>query len=205
MGNVLGGFGEVGKKQGVTLVLVHHFNKQVKQGQTPSLANLSQSGFAEWARQWVLLNHNRPYQRGEVELAVNVGGSAGQGGHYLWKIGQGRQVDGGVGWTDWEVQVVDLDGPDFQSVETPSAKAVRIVKTKLEKNPSQWWPKSALYNQAPTFPLDNWPAAERWLLENADHEGTGARRRYRARGATFESVAVTQQQTPLILGNGFQE
>lgn len=203
MGNVLGGFGEVGKKQGVTLVLVHHFNKQVKQGQTPSLANLSQSGFAEWARQWVLLNHNRPYQRGEVELAVNVGGSAGHGGRYLWKISQGQQVDGGVGWTDWEVQVIDLDGPDFQSVETASAKAVRIVRTKLEKNPSQWWPKSALYNQSPTFPLDNWPAAERWLLENADHEGSGARRRYRARGAAGEAGAVQQQQE-LILGDCVQ-
>lgn len=180
MGTILNAFGQVGKDTGAALLLVHHFNKQIKQGQSPGLSNLSQSGFAEWARQWILLNHNKPYSRGEMELRVNVGGSAGHGSNYLWRISQGQQVSEGVGWTDWGVKVEDLDAPDFV-VETPITKAISIVRDKLTSKPEKWHTKSQLYNQSPTFRLEHWPHAERWLRENAESSGSGHRRQYRAK------------------------
>lgn len=140
MGTILNAFGQVGQRTGATLLLVHHFNKQIKQGQPPSLSNLSQSGFAEWARQWVLLNHNRPYVRGQMELRVNIGGSAGHGGNYLWQIDQGRQVEGGVGWTDWRVSVDDLDAGDFAKAQQEAEERLAETIEKLTAVMTPWTP-----------------------------------------------------------------
>ena len=65
---------------GATLVLAHHFSKtRSDDTRIPELNDLSQAGFAEFARQWLLLGRRRFYVpgSGEHELNLVIGGSVG--------------------------------------------------------------------------------------------------------------------------------
>jgi hypothetical protein len=86
---------DVARECGVTLLLVHHLKKvgQVDPWRVPELADIAWSGFAEFARQWLLMNRRGPYTpgSGSHELWLSVGGSAGHGG--LWAL----DIDEGTG------------------------------------------------------------------------------------------------------------
>ena len=116
-GAVLRGFGEIGADTGCTLCLCHHLNKASAKNKIPQLADLSQAGFAEWCRQWILLGHDSKYSQGRADLHANVGGSAGHGSLYKWSISQGPRLGGAVGWSDWKVTVEDQDAPEMEAVE----------------------------------------------------------------------------------------
>lgn len=175
MGMILNAFGQVGKDTGTTLVLVHHFNKQVKQGQSPTLSNLSQSGFAEWARQWILLNHNKPYGRGSAELTVSVGGSAGHGGKYLWSLDQGAQLAKG-GWEKWDVKVEDLDAPDFSEPPKEDLVAKRLERVRQGVEWGVAYTTSAIRELAGMRTgeddLTDWLELEKYLTESGVVEKT---------------------------------
>src|SRR5690606_26799897 len=65
MGSILKAFSQVGTDTGTTLVLAHHSTKAAGRQHEPlELEDLSQSGFAEWARQWLLLSRRDAYQYG---------------------------------------------------------------------------------------------------------------------------------------------
>ena len=87
MGAVLQPLSEIGQETGCTIVLLHHFRKggAPDQDEPAALEELSQSGVAEWARQWVLLARRSAYQAdGHHELWLRCGGSAGHAS--LWAL-----------------------------------------------------------------------------------------------------------------------
>lgn len=93
MGAMLQPLAELTRETGATIVLLHHFRKtgQVDEEEPAGLEELAQSGVAEWARQWILLQRRAPYQGdGCHELFMRAGGSAGHAS--LW----GVDVDEGV-------------------------------------------------------------------------------------------------------------
>lgn len=73
MGQLLKGLSEIGRQTNCTLIIAHHTRKTDRSSPfgVPDLEDLSGSGFAEWARQWVLLNRREAYK-------------AGTGEHRLW-------------------------------------------------------------------------------------------------------------------------
>ena len=90
-GSLLRRVSEICQRHGVALVLCHHTRKRGKarnQGEfdAPELDDLAWAGFAEFARQWLLLGRREPYEpgTGEHRLWLSVGGSAGHGG--LWAL-----------------------------------------------------------------------------------------------------------------------
>jgi hypothetical protein len=93
MGSALAPLGEIGQRTNCTMIVLHHFRKsgQPDPDEPAALEELSQSGIAEWARQWLLLARRSAYAAdGRHELYLRVGGSFGHAG--LW----GLDVDEGL-------------------------------------------------------------------------------------------------------------
>lgn len=98
------------EETGCTVVIVHH-NKRgvIDPFEPPELADIAWSGFAEWARQWLLLGRRSKYDPeanggGYHELWMNYGGSAGHTGLWALNISEGtRQDEDG---RHWEVEVI---------------------------------------------------------------------------------------------------
>jgi len=113
MGPLLADLTEACLEAGATPILVHHTVKHLAPAvhgtfEPLEREQLAQSGFAEFARQWMLINRRTPYQdgTGEHELWLRIGGSAGFGS--LWGVdiveGVVREDFGG---RDWFVDVKD--------------------------------------------------------------------------------------------------
>jgi len=80
MGPLLQGLAELGQRAGCVVALLHHFRKTgtIDDTNPAPLEELAQSGVAEWARQWILLQRRVPYQGdGKHLLWMRNGGSAG--------------------------------------------------------------------------------------------------------------------------------
>jgi len=69
-------------RAGITLILLHHFRKTGRSySEAPELEDLSQSGMAEFARQFLLLKRREAYkQDGNHKVWFSWGGSAGHQG-----------------------------------------------------------------------------------------------------------------------------
>jgi replicative DNA helicase len=102
---------------GATPILVHHTLKTARsaaKGDTnappPELNDLAFAGIAEFARQWLLIGRRSPYQPGSGlhQLALNVGGSAGQSGR--WDV----EIDEGVLGEDFKGRVWDVQARPHQ-------------------------------------------------------------------------------------------
>jgi hypothetical protein len=105
MGSLLQGLTRLGQRTGCTIILLHHFRKGglADDANPAGLEELAQSGVAEWARQWLLLQRRIPYQNdGNHALWMRCGGSAGHSS--LWGVvidegtidpdtGEGRRWD----------------------------------------------------------------------------------------------------------------
>jgi len=86
---------------GLTLLLLHHFRKQGRNYEDPpELEDFSQSGVAEFARQWLLLKRRKQYEHdGKHCLWMNYGGSAGHQGGSIAEIDTGTyRSEGGLKW-----------------------------------------------------------------------------------------------------------
>lgn len=131
MGAVLRGISEVCQGVGCTLILAHHTRKTGQSFNPPELSDIAWSGFAEWARQWILLNQREPFEEGQHRLWMRVGGSSG---HFdLWglDVDEGRTGDpGGRKWA------VTLRTADACRVEESGAKAAetRRKAAKVERD-----------------------------------------------------------------------
>lgn len=101
---------EIAEQTGTTIMLVHHCRKG--SGITfepPELQHLSMSGFAEWARQWILLGPRATWNpdTGEHRLWINYGGSEGHSGLLGLNVREGRHDD--PGGQVWDVGLLTLE------------------------------------------------------------------------------------------------
>jgi hypothetical protein len=99
MGEALRGISQLCQELKVTLVLVHHMRKppreKFEQANLPELTDIAWSGFAEFARQWILMKRRKSYEpgTGHHELWFTYGGSAGHGGGWGLDIDEGPESD----------------------------------------------------------------------------------------------------------------
>jgi hypothetical protein len=108
MGSMLQGLTALGQHTGCIMVLLHHFRKggQPDEDNPAGLEELAQSGVAEWARQWILLQRRVPYQGdGRHLLWMRVGGSAGHGSLWGVKIEEGQLDPDTFSGRTWDVCV----------------------------------------------------------------------------------------------------
>ncbi len=98
-GELLSGVNEVCQKFGTTLLLAHH-TKQTRPGGNPyaepELDDIAWAGFAEWARQWILLNRQERYSEGSGlhRVWLSTGGSMGHSGLWSVTVDEGQFVEG---------------------------------------------------------------------------------------------------------------
>lgn len=106
MGAVLRPIAELCQEFGTTLIVLHHLRKNRQEQYAPAdLDDASQSGWAEFSRQWLLLSRREAYGpgSGDHKLWLGVGGSAGHSG--LWGLDVSEGV--GHGQRHWNVNLVD--------------------------------------------------------------------------------------------------
>jgi hypothetical protein len=118
MGALLKGISEIARDTGCTPIIAHHTRKGDRANLygVPDLEDLSGSGFAEWARQWILLNRREAYEAGtgEHRLWLNVGGSAGHSGTWALDVNEGTIDEHGSDRT-WNVSVMKATEAVLQS------------------------------------------------------------------------------------------
>ncbi|QDV41415.1 hypothetical protein Enr13x_12540 [Stieleria neptunia] len=108
MGEQLRVFSEMAAGANCTPVLVHHAKKNnvnASEFQPLELVDIAWAGFAEFARQWLLLSRQGRYVEGSGEhrLWMSVGGSAGHNGCWGLDIAEGHPDD--EGGRRWDVTV----------------------------------------------------------------------------------------------------
>ena len=108
VGNVLTRLANLGQRTGCTIILAHHTRKNSSADPYApmQLEELSQSGFAEACRQWLLLSRRESYDPGSGlhKLWLNVGGSAGHSGLWSIDVDEG-QPDEHLSGRTWNVDV----------------------------------------------------------------------------------------------------
>lgn len=89
MGTLLKGVSDIGQQTGCTMMVCHHTRKNDRQSMydVPDLEDFSGSGFAEWARQWILLNRREAYSSDGRACPLDGGRRFGRS---LWHIRQRR-------------------------------------------------------------------------------------------------------------------
>ena len=101
---------EICQKYGVSLVLVHHMRKRSKGDSVygnPDLDNLAWAGFAEFSRQWILLERREAYEPGTGihKLLMDVGGSVGHQARWAVDIDEGTDYENRL----WNVTIQSPD------------------------------------------------------------------------------------------------
>jgi len=107
VGERLRSIGDACLQCGVTPIICHHARKSKNDSEPMELGDLAFSGWAEWARQWILLNRRErfdPDSNGEHKLWMTVGGSAGHFGLWGLDITEGRQSD--PDGRRWDVDII---------------------------------------------------------------------------------------------------
>ena len=114
MGPILRRLTEVGELTDSAVILCHHCRKSPTEGRNrydpPELEDLAMAGFAEWARQWILVGRRERFEpgTGSHKLWLNVGGSVGMSGCWPVDIEEGVLADDFTGRT-WDVSVGSMD------------------------------------------------------------------------------------------------
>ncbi len=128
MGPLLLKLSELGQQTNCSVLLCHHCRKNspAERFDPPDLEELSMAGFAEWARQWLLLGRREPYEQGSGDhhLWLNVGGSAGHSGCYGVNVNEGQLQDDFTGriWDTSVTSVTDARKESMRKKERENAK-----------------------------------------------------------------------------------
>ncbi|MHB9044517.1 MAG: AAA family ATPase [Pirellulales bacterium] len=109
-GPILLGLADVGVATGSTILLLHHARKNDAGGRpfdVPELPDLAMAGFAEFARQWLLVGRREAYTQGSGlhRLWLNCGGSSGHSGLWSVDVDEGQFIDDRFHGRQWDVQV----------------------------------------------------------------------------------------------------
>lgn len=128
MGNFLRRFGEIEKATGCTLVLIHHTNRKGEPWQPLTLRDMSGAGFAEWARQWLLICPRKPFEPETYQhsLWMVAGGSAGHAGRYAVNV---REKDDAGEWA-W---IADVRSEGQERADYREAKVSKQEQAKKDK------------------------------------------------------------------------
>ena len=129
MGELLRGVGDVCRPAGVTPILLHHTKKH-RAGGRLGLADIAWSGFAEWARQWWLIDRRESFRHGTHRLWLDVGGSAGHHGSWALDITEG--VADELAGRRWAVAVQDAEAAFLEAEERKEAEQAAKEATKLD-------------------------------------------------------------------------
>lgn len=109
MGERLAALNRISAECGVTVILAHHLRKNrsadLQRYAPPEMEEMAWSGFAEFARQWVLLGRRCEYEDGSGlhNLWMKVGGSAGHNSLWALDVNEGHRTD--PCGRCWEVEV----------------------------------------------------------------------------------------------------
>lgn len=131
-GELLRNVNEVCQPRGVSLVICHHTKRHT--GRDPyeplELQDLSWAGYAEFARQWWLVNRREAYEpgTGEHRLWLSIGGSAGHSS--LWAVDVSEGTISEPGGRRWELGLTDSAG-------ARDAERERKQKAKKQGNAEQ--------------------------------------------------------------------
>ncbi|MCY2987173.1 MAG: bifunctional DNA primase/polymerase [Planctomycetota bacterium] len=130
-------------REGITPIVVHHTVKvPLNKFEPLDLASLSGSGWAEFARQWILLNRRRDYQDGSGfhELNLRIGGSAGHSS--LWHLDIDEGPSDQAGDRKWRVGLktagqakVDHERRKEEALGRDLADKMALIVTHLEQLP----------------------------------------------------------------------
>ena len=150
MGAALEPLSRLAQATGCTIILLHHFKKSgIPDPDNPAaLEELSQSGAAEWARQWILLQRRTPYgSDGVHDLWMRAGGSAGHSSLVAVSINEGLiDPDTGSG-RHWQVSIANRSqaiaddkmkkaSEKQEQQERTEAERIQKVVAALESHPS---------------------------------------------------------------------
>jgi hypothetical protein len=159
-GELLRSVGDLCQRLGVTMVLAHHTKKTTGRDpyDVPELSDIAWSGFAEFGRQWWLLNRREKYEpgTGQHKLWLSVGGSAGHGG--LWAVDVDEGVRSDPEGRRWQVSVTSaLEARDDAEQRKLDTKAqfqagqlegdVQAIKSVLAAMPREEGTKTDLKDQ----------------------------------------------------------
>jgi hypothetical protein len=126
-GQLLRRVSELCQERGCTLILLHHVKKgSANDFQPVELSAISWSGFAEMARQWLLLSRREAYEpgSGNHRLHLSVGGSAGHGGLWGLDVAEGIYQQG----TDRQWNVTVLDSTEIKTATSGKKEADREAR-----------------------------------------------------------------------------
>lgn len=141
VGAVLSRFTSRFLELGCTPAILHHESKGANSFRRrgdygpPELSDLSMAGFAEWARQWMLLARREAYEQGSGvhRLWLNAGGSAGHGGLWAIDVDEGQLQDDFSGRT-WNVTV--STGTEARKISDDDKEAI-AARRKADKAAKQ--------------------------------------------------------------------
>ena len=126
-GGLLRTLDEVCQPREITIILNHHLKKgRANVHDPPELSDLSWSGFAEWARQWILLSRRERYEPPDVHRLWMVnGGSAGHAGFHGLDIQD--QDESGRCWNVAVVSASAVRNEDVTARQREKTKAKEAV------------------------------------------------------------------------------
>ncbi len=133
-GELLRNIAELCERLGVSLVICHHSKKHT--GQDPyeplELQHLAWAGFAEFARQWWLVNRREKYTpgTGDHRLWLSFGGSAGHSSLWAMDVNEGTIDD--LGGRRWDVNLTDAAGARDAAKERQSEARKQAAQERQE-------------------------------------------------------------------------
>lgn len=139
------------QEAGATPAAIHHFRKSQPIGEAPDLTDLSQSGCAEFAGQWLLINREQPYDEerpGEHDLIIRLGSRMGFSSKWSLHVSEGTPE--GIQGRYWAPQVTSPSEARKEARSAADAKADVKRQEKLDQAKARVLKAAAKYPQGET-------------------------------------------------------